>query len=77
MKIAIVSANYKSDCKSKPTNYRPVSVLSAVAKIFEKLISHHLSNYLESNKNISKPTIRFQKEAFQKLHYYLSRMNGI
>jgi hypothetical protein len=67
MKIAIVSPIYKSDCKSKPTNHRPVSVLSAVAKIFEKLISHQLSNYLESNKILySKPTIRFRKEAFNR-----------
>jgi hypothetical protein len=49
MKIAIVSPIYTLDCKSKPTNYRHVSVLSAVAKILEKLISHQLSNYLESN----------------------------
>ena len=62
MKIAIVSPIYKSDCKSKPTNYRPVSVLSAVAKIFEKLISHQLSNYLESNKILVNQQSGFRKK---------------
>ncbi len=63
MKIAVVSSIYKSDYKSKPTNYRPVSVLSAVAKIFEKLISHELSNYLESNKILVN-----QQSGFRKTH---------
>ena len=83
MKIAIVSPIYKSDCKSKPTNYRPVSVLSAVAKIFEKLISHQLSNYLESNKILVN-----QQSGFRKKHstetsllsvtneWYLNMNNG-
>jgi hypothetical protein len=65
MKIAIVFPIYKSDCKSKPTNYRPVSVLSvlsAVAKIFEKLISHQLSNYLESNKILVNQQSGFRKK---------------
>ncbi len=62
MKIAIVSPIYKSDCKSKPTNYRPVSVLSAVAKILEKLISHQLSNYLESNKILVNQQSGFRKK---------------
>ncbi len=83
MKIAIVSPICKSDCKSKPTNYRPVSVLSAVAKIFEKLISHQLSNYLESNKILVN-----QQSGFRKKHstetsllsvtneWYLNMNNG-
>ena len=62
MKIAIVSPIYTLDCKSKPTNYRHVSVLSAVAKILEKLISHQLSNYLESNKILVNQQSGFRKK---------------
>ena len=30
-----------------PSNYRPISTLSALTQIFEKLICEHLVNYLE------------------------------
>jgi hypothetical protein len=61
-KITIVSPIYTLDCKSKPTNYRHVSVLSAVAQILEKLISHQLSNYLESNKILVNQQSGFRKK---------------
>ncbi|CAB4007436.1 Hypothetical predicted protein [Paramuricea clavata] len=35
MKVAIISSIYKTGSKTETTNYRPVSVLSVVAKIFE------------------------------------------
>ena len=33
LKVAIISPIHKSGCKTRCNNYRPVSVLSAVAKI--------------------------------------------
>ena len=48
-KIAIISPIHKSDSKLICENYRPISVLSCVAKIFEKLISEQFNTYLESN----------------------------
>ncbi len=42
--------------------FRLVSVLSAVVKIFEKLISHQLSNYLESNKILVNQQSGFRKK---------------
>ncbi|CAB4045143.1 Hypothetical predicted protein, partial [Paramuricea clavata] len=48
MKVAIISPIYKTGSKTETTNYRSLSVLSVVAKIFEKMISQ-LSNYLETN----------------------------
>ncbi len=48
-KTAIISPIYKSESKSNCDNYRPISVLSCVAKIFEKLITDQLETYLESN----------------------------
>jgi hypothetical protein len=48
--------------KQAHKTYRPASVLSAVAKIFEKLISHQLSNYLESNKILVNQQSGFRKK---------------
>ena len=35
----------KTDIK----NYRGISVISPVAKLFEKLLAHQMTNYFESN----------------------------
>jgi hypothetical protein len=47
--IAIISPIHKSDSILICDKYRPISVLSCVAKILEKLISEQLNTYLESN----------------------------
>ena len=60
--VCSVRSHMTGQNKSKPTNYRPVSVLSAVAKIFEKLISHQLLNYLESNKILVNRQSGFRKK---------------
>ena len=48
-KIATISPIHKSESKSMCGNYRPISVLSCVAKIFERLITTQIEAYLESN----------------------------
>ena len=35
---------------SKPTSYRPISLLPAIGKIFERIIASRLSTFLESTK---------------------------
>lgn len=60
MTITNVSHIYNSDCKSKHPNYRCVSVLSTVAKIFKNL-------FLFKFWTISgKTTLRFKKETFKR-----------
>ena len=39
--------------KTDPSHYQPISIVSAVAKVFEKCINQHIAEYLEINKIIS------------------------
>jgi hypothetical protein len=48
-KTAIISPIHKAGCKTECNNYRPISILSSVSKIFEKLITQQLETYLEKN----------------------------
>ena len=46
LKIAKVIPIYKKEDKSDPNNYRPVSILSCISKIFEKIIYKRTYNFL-------------------------------
>ena len=52
--LARVSPIFKSGVKSEIGNYRPISVLSTVSKIFEKVICNQITNYFEYNKLFTK-----------------------
>jgi hypothetical protein len=53
MKFAKVIPIYKTGEKSDCSNYRPISVISAVAKAFEKIVYNQLNNFLNQNTTIS------------------------
>ncbi|CAH2107280.1 unnamed protein product [Euphydryas editha] len=46
IKLVKVSPLYKSGNKTDPNNYRPVSVLPVISKIFERIIYDRLNTYL-------------------------------
>ena len=48
-KKARIIPKYKSGDKSRITNYRPISITSAVCKILERLIMHCITNHLFDN----------------------------
>ena len=50
MKIATVIPVYKKDDNLDCNNYRPISLLPNISKMFEKLIKDRLSKFLEENK---------------------------
>ena len=50
MKIAIIIPVHKKDDTEDCNNYRPISLLPNISKLFEKLIKNRLSKFLEENK---------------------------
>ena len=53
-KIAYVIPLFKSGDKSLPSNYRPVSLLSCVSKLLEKIVFKNIFNHLHENKLLYK-----------------------
>ena len=53
LKISKVIPLFKKDDKNVFSNYRPISLLPSISKIFEKTILLQLTNYLEINNLIS------------------------
>ena len=52
-KMARVEPIFKSDDREDLNNYRPISVLPTVARVFERLIHEQLYNYFVENKLLS------------------------
>lgn len=48
LKIAKVKPIFKTGTRSDPNNYRPISVLPVISKIFEKVLYNRLDPYLDS-----------------------------
>ena len=48
-KIAKLKPLYKKGSKLEPKNYRPISLLPIVSKIFEKLVHYQTQNYLDKH----------------------------
>jgi hypothetical protein len=48
-KASRVTPIFKSGPKSNPSNCRPISIIPAIAKIFEKIISDQLYEYLNTH----------------------------
>ena len=63
MKFAKVTPIFKTGSKLDCGNYRPISVLSAVPKIFEKIVYEQLTKFLDDNNIISK-----HQSGFRPLH---------
>ena len=52
LKVSTIIPIYKKDSKLKAANYRPISLLSNINKILEKLMFQRLYTFLENNKCI-------------------------
>ena len=63
LKVACISSIYEGDSKTECSNYRPISIISVVAKVFEKLVSEQLMEYLETYQLLSECQAGFRKRS--------------
>ena len=61
LKNALVIPIYKSGDKTLPQNYRPISLISNISKIIERVLHKRIYDFLESEKLISKTQFGFRK----------------
>jgi hypothetical protein len=61
LKIAIVTPIYKKGDKNNPSNYRPISSLPIISKIFEINIKNQLMSFLEQEKLICNRQFGYRK----------------
>ena len=64
LKISSVIPIYKKDSKLIVANYRPISLLSNINKILEKLMFNRLYSFLEANKCIYELQFGFRQKHF-------------
>ena len=62
LKCAKVFPIFKGGSKSDPSNYRPISILPTISKIFEKHVNKHLMNYLNTYKLIHESQSGFRQK---------------
>ena len=61
MKKAIVRAIHKKDNTEEPTNYRPLSILPVLSKVFERSATDQLLIYLEENRLLNEIQHAYRK----------------
>ena len=62
LKIGKIIPLYKSGNKSVMSNYRPISILPTISKIFEKLLHKRIYEFFEKNNVIHDYQFGFRKE---------------
>ena len=62
LKVAKVIPLYKDGDRSDPSNYRPISLLPVIGKIFEKIIYLRIVNFLDHFKLLNKNQFGFRKK---------------
>ena len=68
-KISKVAPIFKAGVKSEMGNYGPISVLSTVVRVFERLVYDQLSYFMEQNKCLSQ-----YQPGFRKFHSTITAM---
>ena len=66
-KIARIASIYKEGDKSEKSNYRPISVLPVISRLFERLVYNQLCQHLNSNNLLAN-----EQSGFRTLHSTLT-----
>ena len=76
LKVAKVTPVYKKGSKLECANYRPITLLSNLVKIIEKLMHKRLMGFLNDQKVLYKKQFGFQKK-FSTAHAVISLIENI
>ena len=76
-KIARVTSIYKSNNKTDCGNYRPISIISNVVQVFEKVIYSQLITFLNENKVIAENQSGFHSTRTTLLHSIINYLDNI
>jgi hypothetical protein len=60
-KFATIIPIYKADERTHLDNYRPISILPVLSKVFERVVQQQVYDYLEQNKLLSQRQFGFRK----------------
>jgi hypothetical protein len=63
LKYSIITPLYKKGDKNNVSNYRPISLLTSLSKIFEKIIYNRLITHFTSNKKFTNSQFGFRKKS--------------
>ena len=69
-KVAKLKPLYKKGTKTDPKNFRPISLLPIVSKVFEKVIHDQTMEYLTDNNILYKYQSGFARTTQQILHFH-------
>ena len=61
LKAAKIIPIHKGDDKDNATNYRPISLLPIIGKLFERILADRLLNFFEANKILTQNQFGFRK----------------
>ena len=71
-KLAKITPIFKTGARNEKNNYRPISVLSVFAKLFEKIVHDQLSDFLLSNRKLT-----MSQFAYRKLHSTITSLISV
>ena len=61
LKLAREIPIYKSSSKQSLSNYRPISILTFMFKVFEKILCNHIFQFMDRSDTISSNQFGFRK----------------
>ena len=72
LKLTKITPIFKSGARNEKNNYRPISVFSVFAKLFEEIVHDQLSDFLLSNRILS-----MSQFAYRKLHSTITSLISV